>query len=156
MKQTRKASSYENAHIGPWSADVSEPKEIDDISDSLVTNSAIIKDFVRKEKQTKIRDFNDKITHISEYVSNPKHWNGFKKSAQDTSHEIFVATKEELLGVKKPIKRFRKKFEKIFSGSSSMKHHEIELLVKLAELKQKGVITTKEYEAKKKQILKKI
>ena len=156
MKQTRKIPPLENTDIGSWSAHVDAQKEFDNIEESIVTNSAIIKDFVRKEKQTKIRDFNDKITHIPKYVSNPKYWNDIKTSALDTSHGIFVATKEELLSVKKPISEFRKKIGKLFSRYSFVKHHDIELLVKLAELKQKGVITTKEYESKKKQILKKV
>ena len=97
-----------------------------------------------------------KIDNIPEYVSHTKYWNDLKKSTQDTSNEIFIATKCELMNVRKPIKTFRKRFEKIFSKSSHIGHQDIELLVKLAELKQKGIITTKEYEAKKKKILTKI
>ncbi|MBC8251254.1 MAG: SHOCT domain-containing protein [Candidatus Nitrosopelagicus sp.] len=157
MKQTRKNQPLGNAHLGPWSATMDKSQQkIDNIQESLVTNSAIIKNYVRKEKQINLKDFNKKIKHIPEYVSHTKYWNDLKKSTQDTSNEIFIATKCELMNVRKPIKTFRKRFEKIFSKSSHIGHQDIELLVKLAELKQKGIITTKEYEAKKKKILTKI
>ena len=156
MKQTRKLHSFGNAHIGPLSEFPETQKQVEDIQASLATNSAIIKDFVRKERQTMLRDFNNKIICIPSYLSKSKYWNNMKKSTLDTSHEIFAVTKEEVLNIEKPIKKFRKKIGKIFSRSSHIKHKDIELLVKLAELKQKGIITTKEYYSKKKQILEKI
>lgn len=155
MKQTRKTTALGNAHIGPWFAHAEDTqKEIDNIRDSLVTNSAIIKDCVRMEKQTKLGEFNDKVAHFSESLSHTKYWNNLKKSTHDTSCGIYDVSRK-LLDAKQ-IKAFRKKFGKLFSRHSRIEHNDLILLVKLAELKQKGIITTKEYDSKKKKILKKI
>jgi hypothetical protein len=63
-----------------------------------------------------------------------------KKTVQDGIHEVFIRVKNEFMSP---------------SGQQSMKHGQSELdqLEKLGALKEKGVITEDEFQAKKKQLL---
>ena len=51
MKQMKNERGFTNAWIGPWFASMPETYQtLTDVKDSLVTNVAIIKDYVRSHK----------------------------------------------------------------------------------------------------------
>lgn len=51
MKQIKKEKVFTNAYIGPWSPMMSEIHQASiGVKDSLVTNIAIIKDYVKSHK----------------------------------------------------------------------------------------------------------
>ncbi|WP_182126764.1 hypothetical protein [Nitrosopumilus sp. b2] len=157
MKQMRNQKAIINTQIGPMLP--SSPKINQDISDfqeSSRTNSTIAKDFVIKEKCARIKDLNKKITSIPDYVSTSEYWNKLKNSTKTTSKIIQNATKDGLKESKGPVNKFKKFVTGIFIREKYPGERDLELLTKLAELKQKKIITQKEFNLKKKKILAKI
>ena len=154
MKLQRKEKTFTNTHIGPWFESMPETnQDIIDVKESLVTNSAIIKDFVRKKKQTKLREINEKISAMPDYIAKLECWNKLKHSTQNTSEMIHHTTKVRLKDTNKPINKVRESIKGIFSTSKYSTEKNLEILVKLAELKQNEVITKNEFNSIKKKIL---
>lgn len=157
MKQRKNTEMTVNAHIGPWSPKVSTINhDLTDVDDSLRTNSMKIKDFVRKEKLLRLGGLDEKLLLIPDSVRASQYLKKLKDSTISTSKIIQNSTKEQLKESRKPLGKFKKSIKEIVSRYRHSREKDLELLTKLAELKQSGIITQKEFDSKKKEILAKI
>lgn len=157
MKQIKKQEMISNAFIGPHPLDVTKTnQDFTCVKESTTTNAARVKDFVRKEKHARLEMLNEKISSISNSVSTSEYWDKLKNSANETSEIIKNTAKDGLKETRNPINKLAKSVKEIVSKSLHSKEKDLELLKKLAELKQDGIITEKEFDSKKRKILAKI
>ena len=157
MKQRKNPEMTVNAHIGPWSPKIhTTNQDLTYVEDSLRTNAMMIKDFVRKEKLLRLGDLDKKLSSIPGSVSNSPYLNKLKDLTITTSEIIQNNTKEKLKESRKPLGKLKKSIKEIISRNQHSREKDLELLTKLAELKQSGIITQKEFNSKKKEILAKI
>ena len=155
MKQIKKQETIYNAFIGPRLPDMTN-QDFAGVKECTTANAAIVKDFVRKEKRTRLETLNEKISSISNSVSTSEYWDRLKNSANETSEVIQNTAKDGLNETRNPINKLAKSVKEIVSKSLHSKEKDLELLTKLAELKQDGIITEKEFDSKKRKILARI
>lgn len=157
MQQRKNSEMTVNAHISPWSPKIPTiNQDLTEVEDSLRTNAMMIKDFVRKEKLLKLGNLDKKLLLIPNSVRTLQYLKKLKDSTIITSKIIQNNAKEQLTESRKPLGKFKKSIKEIVSRNHHSRERNLELLTKLAELKQSGIITQKEFDSKKKEILAKI
>ena len=161
-------------------------QDILDVQRCLDTNAIIIKNSSNSVKQDKTDKCEDKKPKMLNNITKPENWNGFKKHTPETSESIQSNVLKEFKKADKYINRFvqstvqkssnavskrkniiskstpkirntiSKSLSVLFNKKSVFGQKDLELLKKLAELKQEGILSSKEFVLKKKQILEKL
>ena len=91
-------------------------------------------------------------------VKDPKeHWDRFAKSAMQKSSDMMRLGRYEIVeNTSKTSYSMRKSLMRLFSRKKSIDQKDLDLLKKMADLEQEGILSPKEFSLMKRQILKKL
>ena len=177
MKQKNETKLSVNAFIST-PEQISEINEnLNDVEAALETNATIIKNEVAKQrrlmelKDETLKELRDipkelldeenwnelKKSTITEIKEASGHLNKFGRSAIIKSSKAFSEGKDFISeNTPKFTKKAKKSLKRLFERKQSFTSKDVELIKQLAELKQQGIISAKEFSEKKKNLLAKL
>ena len=135
---------------------ISEIKQnLSDVEDALETNAAVLKYEVAKQRRLmKLKDETlNELKDISKELVDSKNWDELKKSTLVKSSKILNDGRTFVSANSPKIRTTGQFVKKLFARKQPFSTKDIELIKQLADLKQQGILSEKEFAISKKKIL---
>ena len=129
-------------------------QDMQDANNATITHAAILKNKIGKSKQLNELK-NEAISLIKDIPNDMLEIDKWKNMKTKTSSGVNTIVDKTVSKIKKSNRKIGRKVKSLFTKKQTY-HQNMDALEKLAKLKDTGVLTLKEFNSKKKKILKKI